>query len=109
MRGDDASTGAKRTATSATQALRRVRLEISGRVQGVWFREATRIEAEHLGVRGWVRNCADGSVEAVFEGAPDAVREMEQWCHTGPPAARVVEVKSNPEPPAGEKEFRVRR
>ena len=92
-----------------TSARYRVRLRISGRVQGVWFREATRIEAERLGVCGWVRNCADGSVEAVLEGSPEAVRQMERWCHEGPPAARVVEVKSNPERPAGEKEFRVRR
>jgi acylphosphatase len=90
-------------------AVCRVRLLISGRVQGVWFREATRQEAERLGVRGWVRNCADGSVEAVLEGPPEAVGEMEQWCHHGPPSARVVEVKSNPEPPQGEKEFRVSR
>jgi len=86
----------------------RLRLEIRGRVQGVWFREATRLEAERLGVCGWVRNCGDGSVEAVLEGPADAVREMEQWCHQGPPAARVAEVKSNPEPVAGEKMFRVR-
>jgi len=87
----------------------RLRLQISGRVQGVWFREATRIEAERIGVSGWVRNCPDGSVEAVLEGPPDAVREMESWCHHGPPSARVIEVKSNPEPPAGEKTFQVRR
>jgi acylphosphatase len=93
----------------ASSPLLRLRLEISGRVQGVWFREATRIEAERLGVYGWVRNCADGSVEAVLEGPPDAVRKLERWCHSGPPAARVVAVKSNPEPPAGEHEFRVRR
>lgn len=85
----------------------RLRLQIRGRVQGVWFREATRLEAERLGVRGWVRNCADGSVEAVLEGDAAAVREMETWCGHGPPAARVVEVQSNPEPPAGEKLFRV--
>jgi len=92
-----------------TSSILRVRLQISGRVQGVWFREATRIEAERLKVAGWVRNCPDGSVEAVLEGSPAAVAKMEAWCHEGPPAARVVEVKSNPEPPAGETSFRVRR
>ena len=91
----------------AEQGLLRLHLQIRGRVQGVWFREATRLEAERLGVAGWVRNCADGSVEAVLEGAPQAVRELEMWCHDGPRAARVVEVKSNAEPPAGEKRFRV--
>jgi acylphosphatase len=85
----------------------RLHLVIRGRVQGVWFREATRLEAEKLGVRGWVRNCADGSVEAVLEGDAAAVRELEAWCHHGPPAARVLEVVSNPEPIGSEKTFRV--
>ncbi len=87
----------------------RLRLTIRGRVQGVWFREATRQEAERLGVRGWVRNCADGSVEAALEGEPSAVRELERWCHDGPPAARVTEVLAAEEPPAGEKTFFVKR
>jgi len=86
----------------------RLHLQIRGRVQGVWFREATRLEAERLGVTGWVQNCPDGSVEAVIEGEPDAVREMQQWCSHGPPAARVVEVVASEEPPACEKMFRVR-
>ena len=86
----------------------RLRLQIRGRVQGVWFREATRIEAERLGVRGWVRNSPDGSVEAVAEGQPSAVRELERWCHEGPPSARVVEVVSNEEPPGTEKTFYVK-
>lgn len=86
----------------------RVRLSIRGRVQGVWFRESTRIEAERLGVTGWVRNLADGSVEAVIEGEAGAVREMEAWCHHGPPSARVSEVISNDEPPIGEKRFVVK-
>jgi acylphosphatase len=86
----------------------RLRLRIRGRVQGVWFREATRIEAERLGVRGWVKNCPDGSVEAVAEGSAGAVRELEKWCHEGPPSARVVEVVSNEEPPGDEKTFYVK-
>jgi len=85
----------------------RLRLSIRGRVQGVWFRESTRIEAERLGVNGWVRNCADGSVEAVLEGDAVAVRLMEKWCRTGPGGARVVDVKAAPEPVANEKGFRV--
>lgn len=87
----------------------RLRLTIRGRVQGVWFREATRQEAERLGVRGWVRNCPDRSVEAVLEGEPSAVRELERWCHEGPPAARVTEVLAAEEPPVGEKTFFVKR
>jgi acylphosphatase len=90
-------------------ARRRVRLQIRGRVQGVWFREATRIEAERLGVFGWVRNRGDGSVEAVIEGAPDAVRDLERWCGHGPSGARVVECVSTPEPPESETSFRVLR
>jgi acylphosphatase len=87
----------------------RLRLEIFGRVQGVWFREAMRQEAERLGVTGWVRNRGDGSVEAVLEGSSAAVRELEQWCHHGPPAAHVTKVLSNSEPQVGETSFVVRR
>jgi acylphosphatase len=86
----------------------RLRLSIHGRVQGVWFRESTRIEAERLGVHGWVRNCADGSVEAVLEGNPAAVRILQEWCGRGPSAARVTEVLAAEEPPSGEPRFRVR-
>ena len=96
------------TRTSGASAEIRLRLEITGRVQGVRFRESTRLEAERLGVRGWVRNTANGSVEAVLEGPAGAVREMEQWCHHGPSSARVTGVKSNLEPVAGETSFRVR-
>jgi acylphosphatase len=87
----------------------RLRLTIRGRVQGVWFREATRIEAQRLGVSGWVKNCQDGSVEAALEGNEGPVREMERWCHHGPPAARVTEVLASQEPMAGEHGFRVLR
>jgi acylphosphatase len=86
----------------------RLRLSIRGHVQGVWFREATRLEAERLGVAGWVRNCGDGSVEAVIEGEAGAVRELEAWCHHGPPSARVNEVITTEEPPASEKRFVVK-
>jgi len=86
----------------------RLHLRIRGRVQGVWFREATRIEAQRLGVRGWVKNCADGSVEAVLEGEAASVRELEKWCHAGPPSARVLEVQASEEPPAAEKTFQVK-
>lgn len=94
--------------TATGTGMLRLRLRIRGRVQGVWFREATRIEAQRLGVRGWVKNRADGSVEAVAEGNPGAVRALEAWCHNGPPAARVVEVQSTEEPPNAEKSFHIR-
>ena len=95
--------------TPAGAKVERVRLTIRGRVQGVWFRESTRQQADRLGVRGWVRNCPDGSVEAVLEGDAAAVDEMQRWCAHGPSGARVVEVKSASEPPMDEKDFRVLR
>lgn len=83
---------------------------IRGRVQGVWFRESTREEAERLGVRGWVRNAPDGSVEAVAEGPRDAVDRLVAWCRRGPSAARVEGVDVTSERATGEFEgFEVRR
>ncbi len=76
----------------------RTRLRISGRVQGVWYRGATEAEARRLGVDGWVRNLPDGSVEALLEGAPAAVRALVDWCRTGPPGARVAAVTEQAEP-----------
>jgi acylphosphatase len=68
------------------------RLVISGRVQGVWFRESMRQEATRHGVHGWVRNCRDGTVEAVLHGPEDAVRVLIDWAHAGPPQAEVIAV-----------------
>jgi acylphosphatase len=65
---------------------------VSGRVQGVWFRESTRRFAEELGLSGFVRNLADGRVEAVFEGPEAAVRTAVRFVHDGPEMARVAEV-----------------
>ena len=65
------------------------RLQVRGRVQGVWFRESMRLEAERLGVTGWVRNLMDGSVEAVVQGSADAVDAITRWAHRGPDSARV--------------------
>ena len=69
------------------------RLAIRGRVQGVWFRESMRMEAERLGLTGWVRNRMDGSVEAVVQGASDAVDAIVGWAYRGPDAARVTDVE----------------
>jgi acylphosphatase len=66
-----------------------LRLSIRGRVQGVWFRESMRREAERLAVRGWVCNRLDGSVEAVVQGPREAVGEIVRWAHRGPEDARV--------------------
>ncbi|HKL00208.1 MAG TPA: DNA polymerase IV [Desulfotignum sp.] len=73
---------------------------ISGKVQGVFFRMETRKAAEKNGVTGYVRNRADGSVEAVFQGTPDQLAQMEKWCHTGAPASRVDRVVTEDMPSA---------
>ena len=70
--------------------MKAVRVEVHGRVQGVWFRASARAEAERLGVRGWVRNRADGSVEAFAQGDDAAVDALVSWCRTGPTAAEVT-------------------
>ena len=79
----------------------RARVLVSGVVQGVWFRESTRGEADRLGVAGWVRNLPDGRVEAAFEGPADAVGAMVSWCSKGPPNAVVERVEVAPEDPEG--------
>ena len=70
----------------------RARVIIEGRVQGVFFRSHTQEMALRLGLKGWVKNLRDGSVEAVFEGDKDKVDQMIQWCHRGPSEARVTRV-----------------
>lgn len=70
-------------------ALVRVHASVSGRVQGVWFRRSTQVEAERLGLRGWVRNRRDGTVEWVAEGPAAAVRALVSWSRRGPPLAEV--------------------
>jgi acylphosphatase len=67
---------------------------VSGRVQGVFFRAATEAAARRLGVTGWVRNLADGSVELVACGAEAKLSELERWLWQGPPRARVEQVQS---------------
>ena len=87
----------------------RRRVVVQGRVQGVWFRAATEEQARALGLAGWVRNRADGSVEAVFEGAAEAVEAALRWCRRGPPAARVERVEVRDEPLEGLAGFAVER
>lgn len=69
------------------------RLEIRGTVQGVGYRYAMRQEAARLGLSGWVRNRAEGSVEALVQGEPHAVEALITWARRGPPAARVQDVQ----------------
>jgi acylphosphatase len=73
--------------------MKTLHLTIHGRVQGVWFRESMRNEAERLGVAGWVRNLPDGAVEAVVQGSPEAVDALIDWAHRGPPQARVDRIE----------------
>ncbi|XP_020572943.1 uncharacterized protein LOC110019544 [Phalaenopsis equestris] len=80
-----------------TMVVKTVRVEIKGRVQGVGFRDWTMENAEDLGLRGWVRNRRNGSVEALFSGSPEKVEEMiDRRCRIGPPAAAVTAVTSFP-------------
>ena len=84
---------------------RAVALRIEGRVQGVWYRGWAVAEAERRGLRGWVRNRGDGSVEALLIGADAAVAAMIEACRRGPPAARVSAVIERPAADDGSPEF----
>ena len=72
-----------------------LRLLISGRVQGVWFRESMRQEAQRLGATGWVCNLADGRVEAVICGDAATLEALLEWSRRGPPLARVSAVETS--------------
>jgi acylphosphatase len=87
----------------------RAHVHVSGRVQGVYYRATTRDTARDRDVDGWVRNLDDGRVEAVFEGDPDAVEAMIEWCHAGSPAASVDDVSVEREEPQGIEGFEIRR
>ena len=81
---------------------KRIHAIVHGRVQGVFFRDYTRQEAIRLGLRGWVRNLADGTVETVFEGEPEKVDKMLAWLQVGSPMAQVTRVDSREETPHGQ-------
>jgi acylphosphatase len=84
------------------------RVVVHGSVQGVFFRDTTRRRAESRGVGGWVRNCADGTVEAFFEGDADAVDAMVQFVREGPRGAEVERVDVEEAEPKGHEGFEVR-
>lgn len=88
--------------------MRAVRLRISGRVQGVWFRAWTAKTARSLGLSGWVRNRRDGSVEALISGDDEAVSRMIEACRRGPPSAVVESLEEQPADEPGETGFRTR-
>jgi acylphosphatase len=85
--------------------MRRVSLRISGKVQGVFFRQSTLEVAQQLGLRGWVKNLPTGEVQALAEGPEEQVEALIQFCHQGPPLALVTHVEvtesltSDPLPP----------
>lgn len=87
-----------------------VHLRIEGRVQGVFFRASTLDQAIRLGLKGWVRNCPDGSVEVVAEGERKKIDDLVEWCRHGPPGAHVRDVLIQWEDFQGEfPDFRIRR
>lgn len=77
--------------------MKTLRLVIHGRVQGVFFRDSMRREAQNLAVAGWVRNCSDDTVEATVQGEPAAVDAIVRWAHHGPQQARVDRVDIVPD------------
>jgi acylphosphatase len=82
--------------------MKRVRVTISGKVQGVFFRARTEETAISLNLTGWVRNLNNGNVEAVFEGEEENIERMLSWCRQGPRFANVKQVDSVEEPYSGE-------
>lgn len=80
-----------------TMPRKTLRLVIHGRVQGVFFRDSMRGEAQRLGVAGWVRNRSDGTVEAAVQGEPAAVDAIVRWAQRGPQHARVERVDIGPD------------
>jgi acylphosphatase len=86
----------------------RKRVLVSGRVQGVFFRDTCRRVASQAGVAGWASNLSDGRVEVVVEGDPGAVDEVVQWCHEGTRYSSVESVEVTEEKPEGTRGFSIR-
>ena len=86
----------------------RRRVRVSGRVQGVFFRDSARRRAKAHGVAGWIANRRDGAVEAVLEGPPEAVERVLRFMQTGPPQATVEHLEVENEAPEGLTGFEIR-
>ncbi|MCI4625558.1 MAG: acylphosphatase [Candidatus Magnetoovum sp. WYHC-5] len=84
------------------ETLKRVHLIIEGRVQGVYFRAFVKKNAIDLGVKGWVRNLPDGTVEVLLEGEKKALETLVGRCYKGPPASVVIHIQINWQPYVGE-------
>lgn len=95
------------TDASRLPRLVRCRVVVRGRVQGVWFRASVAEAARGCGVHGWVRNRSDGSVEAAFEGRPELVDRLVEFCRHGPPGAVVMRLDTHTEPIHGETLFTI--
>ncbi|HEY3729347.1 MAG TPA: acylphosphatase [Solirubrobacteraceae bacterium] len=91
----------------AADLIRR-RLVVHGQVQGVFYRDSTREQAESAGVAGWAHNRDDGAVEVVLEGPSQAVHEVVQFCQSGPRGAQVDSIDSTEEEPEGLSSFEIR-
>lgn len=82
--------------------MQRAHLLISGKVQGVWYRHSTVVQAKRLNLTGWVCNLPDGRVEVVAEGTTEALQQLVAYCHEGPPLAHVQEVQVHWDTATGE-------
>ena len=87
--------------------MKRVRITITGKVQGVFYRKSAQAKATALGLSGWVKNLDGNGVLAEVQGEPFGVEEFIRWCHRGPDRARVTRVDTEPVPPRPEKGFRI--
>ncbi len=85
-----------------------VHLTIRGKVQGVFFRAETKDQADKLGIGGWVRNCADGSVEIFAQGEATALKKFEAWCTHGPERAEVTHIEKETQKIAKLTRFEIR-
>ncbi len=85
------------------------RFIVSGRVQGVFFRQSAVHEAQGLGLNGWIRNLADGGVEGLAGGEAAALEQFHAWLQRGPPAAQVVSVEWSPSEDTAPAGFAIRR
>jgi acylphosphatase len=82
-------------------------IRVYGKVQGVFYRKSTKIEADKIGLFGWVRNKADGSVEILAEGSPRQIEQLKRWCVKGPPQSAVIEIVSDSCPSKFYKSFEI--